>query len=165
MIQSTCKKSRRFLAFSFMIQAALILFCFSAFAAEVESVGEVRGVMENTEVGAVPSQSGPRETPTPAVAPNEHKAANILVHEDISYVVKEKSRNPGSNLVLDCTVSKVTNDAVLSRLAEKVYKKYDGKKYDTVTIFWHVGMNPQPATAWGRTDISKVDVQYAIVKY
>ena len=143
----------------------MILFCFSAFAAEVESFGHVKGVVENTEVGAVPSQSGPRETLTPAVAPNERKAANILAHEDISYVVKEKSRNPGSTLVLDCTVSTVTNEAVLSRLAEKVYNEYDGKKYDIVTIFWHVGMNPQPAAAWGRTDISKVDAQYAVVKY
>ena len=166
MIRASHRKINISVLFAALLFACVLGFTSVAGAAtEIKAAGEVKGAVLDTEVGSVPSQSGQRAEPVaPFSTSTEAKPAKMMKYEDINYVAMVADREPGEMLVLNCTVSKATDETVLTRLAEKLYQDYNGRNYDDVTIYWHVGMNPEPAQPWARTDINKVDVQYEIVK-
>lgn len=113
---------------------------------------------------AVPPFTGKRELlPAGTAVVGTEIIRGELVPEVISYASAVTKKTP-EELVLSTTISGMTDDATLSRLAGKVYMENGGPKYNNVTIFWHLGENPEPSKPWARTDIAKGDTVYEIVR-
>lgn len=93
----------------------------------------------------------------------EHAVGDQMYPDVVNYASTIEKRTP-QELVLHTTISKAEDDAVLSRLANKIYKENHGEKYQNVTIYWHVGQNPEPLAPWARTDIAKGGDVYEIIK-
>ena len=167
-------------ALSFAAVAGMIFFAlpYTVSAEPVEViVVEGRGVEKVTRVGDIPSQAGEK---APAVAPfttsREMKPAGSAMIGDkystsdqpnidvVNYAVSVANREPGKNLVLNCTISQPEDEMTLSRLANRIYHENNGRSYDNVTIFWHIGSNPEPAQPWARTDVDKVSESFSIVR-
>ncbi len=97
-----------------------------------------------------------------AVVGEEMNAGNPVL-DVVNYASSISSRMP-NELVLNTTISQPEDDATLSRVAAKIYRENGGQNYDNVTIFWHVGNNPQSSSPWGRTDIRKGDTVYEVIR-
>ncbi|CAK7065686.1 MAG: hypothetical protein DELT_01643 [Desulfovibrio sp.] len=72
---------------------------------------------------------------------------------DVVNYASSVAKKSADELVLNTTINKMEDDVTLSRLANKVYMENGGNSYDNVTIFWHVGENPEPAAPFARTDV------------
>lgn len=81
----------------------------------------------------------------------------------VNYASTVAKRTP-NELVLNTTISTMEDDETLSRLARKVYMENNGPSYQNVIIFWHIGQNPEPLAPWARTDISRGDTVFGIVR-
>ena len=138
-------------------------------------VGAEESIVSDTVVD--PSMKAPAEgqvTPErPFTDRQMRPAGSAVVNEsvmngepslDVVNYASTVSKRTADELVLNTVISKMEDDATLSRLANKVYRENNGQAYDNVTIFWHIGDNPQPSAPWARTDIGKNSAVYEIVR-
>lgn len=126
------------------------------------SVNAQPPVTETEHVRAVPPAE--RMGPTPPFSSNlERKAARTVILDEnpaagyvdvVNYAGSVKYRT-NDMVEVDVVLSKAEDDATLDRLANKIYRENDGAKYQNVIINWYVGSNPQPATPWARTSLTR----------
>lgn len=109
---------------------------------------------------AVPPFRGNREVYPAGTAVTGETAVGLDVVNYASSVAKRTD----NELVLNTTISKLEDDDTLSRLANRVYMENGGPNYQNVTIFWHVGQNPEPRAPWARTDITRDNAIYKVVR-
>jgi|GEM_PF-4104581 len=139
-----------------------ILLLFSAFLLSGLTAQAAGYSKETTIFSSVPSDA--KAAPeAPFAGKMERKAAHTMILggdaniprvEVVNYAGEVEGKSKDS-LTLDTTLSQAEDQATLERLADHIYQKSDGSKYNTVTINWHVGANPEPAAPWARTVITK----------
>ena len=132
-----------------------------------------QGVVKDTVV-APGMTSDPVEPTAPYANPRrEHAPARtVMVGEDaaapsvdvVNYASSIVERSGNKLLVLQCVLSKAEDKTTLDRLADKVYSENKGYDYDTVSIRWHVGSNPQSADLWGTTNMTKTGSTFTYAK-
>ena len=73
--------------------------------------------------------------------------------DGFQYSVITAEKEPGYNLVLDCTLNGPKDMNTLGLLADRIYQENTGHSYQHVTINWRVGMNKGMVAPWARTSI------------
>lgn len=151
--------------------SAIIVLHLMLFAVVIQAQA-AEGVMKDTTVapGAV---SDPVQPTAPYSNPREHKPAHTVMTGEnpaapsvdvINYASSVVEKSGNNLLVLQCVLSKPEDRATLDRLADKIYSDNKGYNYDTVSIRWHVGSNPQQAGLWATTNMTKTGSTFDYAK-
>ena len=150
------KRTFRFYGLFFLFSALI----FSGLTLQASAADYTK---QTTIFGSAPATDAKADPVAPFTGGKERKAAHTMVtgeYPDVPYVdvvnfagsVEEKDSN---SLTLDCTLSKAENQPTLDRIADRIYEKSNGAKYDTVTINWHIGANPEKTSPWARTVMTR----------
>ena len=148
---------------TYRFYSLLFLFSLLIFSGLTLQASAADYTKQTTIFGSATASDAKAEPVVPFAGGNERKAAHTMLtgeYPDVPYVdvinfagsVEEKDSD---SLTLDCTLSKAEDQATLDRIADRIYEKSNGAKYDTVTINWHIGTNPEKASPWAKTVMTK----------